>query len=176
MEHWSISFSISPSNEYSGLISFRIDWFDLLAVQGTLKSLVQHHSLKASIIQFSVFFRVQFSHPHMTTGKTIAFDHVDLCQQSDVWFLIHYFFHSFSSKEQASCPLHFYYAHQPEKIILSFSLLCPKAPYPPITVETSNKHLTSVLLPSIDFTRKVHLHSSGTKCSKCKSLACLSCH
>ena len=68
----SFSFSISPSNEYSGLISFRIDWFDLLAVQGTLKSLLQHHSSKASILLHSAFFIVQLSHPHMTTGKTIA--------------------------------------------------------------------------------------------------------
>ena len=66
------SFSISPSNEYSGLISFRIDWFDLLAVQDTLKSLLQHHSSKASILQCSAFFMVQFSHPQMTTGKTTA--------------------------------------------------------------------------------------------------------
>ena len=66
------SFSISPSNEYSGLISFRIDWLDLLAVQGTLKSLLQHHSSKASILQCSAFFMVQISHPYMTTGKTRA--------------------------------------------------------------------------------------------------------
>ena len=66
------SFSISPSNEYSGLISFRIDWLDLLAIQGTLKSLLQHHSSEASILWCSVFFMVQLSHPHMTTGKTIA--------------------------------------------------------------------------------------------------------
>ena len=69
---WSFSFSISPSNEYSGLISFRMDCFDLLAVQGTLKSLLQHHSLKASVLQHSVFFMVQLSHPYMTTGKTMA--------------------------------------------------------------------------------------------------------
>ena len=69
---WSFSFSISPSNEYSGLFSFRIDWLDLLAVQGTLKSLVQHHSSKASILRCSVFFIVQLSHPYMTTGNTIA--------------------------------------------------------------------------------------------------------
>ena len=68
----SFSFSISPSNEYSGLISFRIDWFDLFAVQGTLKSLLQHHHSKASILQCSTFFMVQLSHPYMTTGKTIA--------------------------------------------------------------------------------------------------------
>ena len=68
----SFSFSISPSNEYSGLISFKIDWFDLLVVQGTLKSLFQHHSLKASICWHSAFFIVQLSHPYMTTGKTIA--------------------------------------------------------------------------------------------------------
>ena len=69
---WSFSFNISPSNEYSGLISFRIDWFDLLAVQGTLKSLLQHHNSKALILQPSVFFIVQLSHPYMTTGKIIA--------------------------------------------------------------------------------------------------------
>ena len=69
---WSFSYSISPSKEYSGLISFRIDWFDFLAVQGTLKSLLQHHSSEASIFQHSAFFMVQHSHPYMTTGKTIA--------------------------------------------------------------------------------------------------------
>ena len=69
---WNFSFSISPSNEYSGPISFRIHWFDLFAVQGTLKSLLQHHSSKASILWRSTFFIVQFSHPYMTTGKTIA--------------------------------------------------------------------------------------------------------
>ena len=71
-KYQSFSFSISPSNEYSGLISFRIDWLDLPAVQGTLKSLLQHHSSKASILQCSAFFMVQLSHPYMTTGKTIA--------------------------------------------------------------------------------------------------------
>ena len=71
-KYWSFSFTINPSNEYSGLISFRIDWFDLLAVQGTLKSLLQHYSSKASILQRSAFFIVQLSHPYMTTGKTIA--------------------------------------------------------------------------------------------------------
>ena len=71
-KYWSFSFSISPSNEYSGLISFRIDWFALLAVQGTLKSLLQHHSSKAWILWCSAFFMVQLSHPYMTTGKTIA--------------------------------------------------------------------------------------------------------
>ena len=71
-KYWSFSFSISTSNEYSGLISFRMGWLDLLAVQGTLKSLLQHHSSKASILQRSAFFTVQLSHPYMTTGKTIA--------------------------------------------------------------------------------------------------------
>ena len=71
-KYWSFSFSISPSNEYSGLISFRIDWFDLLAVQGTLRSLLQHHSSKASTLQCSAFFMAQLSHSYMTTGKTIA--------------------------------------------------------------------------------------------------------
>ena len=71
-KYWSFSFSISPSNEHSGLISFRIDQLDLVAVQGILKSLLQHHSSKASILQCSAFFIVQLSHPYMTTGKTIA--------------------------------------------------------------------------------------------------------
>ena len=72
-KYWSFSFNISPSNEYSGLISFRMDWLDLLAIQGTLKSLLQHHTSKASIFQCSAFFIVQLSHPYMTTGKIIAF-------------------------------------------------------------------------------------------------------
>ena len=71
-KYWSFSFSISPSHEHPGLISFRMDWLDLLAVQGTLKSLLQHHSSKVSILQCSAFFIVQLSHPYMTTGKTIA--------------------------------------------------------------------------------------------------------
>ena len=84
-KYWSFRFSISPSNEYSGLISFRIDWFDLFAVQGPLKNLLQHHSLKASILQSSAFFMVQLSHLYMTTGKTIALT-MDLYWQSDVCF------------------------------------------------------------------------------------------
>ena len=71
-KYWSFSFNINPSNEYSGLISFRMDWLNLLAVQGTLKSLLQHHSSKASVLQCSPFFIVQLSHPYMTTGKTIG--------------------------------------------------------------------------------------------------------
>ena len=71
-KYWSFSFNISPSNEHPGLISFRMDWLDLLAVLGTLKSLLQHHSSKASILQLSALFTVQLSHPYMTTGKTIA--------------------------------------------------------------------------------------------------------
>ena len=71
-KYWCFSFSISPSNEHPGLIFFRMDWLDLLAVQGTLKSLLQHHNSKASIFQHSAFFKVQLSHPYMTTGKTIA--------------------------------------------------------------------------------------------------------
>ncbi|CAI9179497.1 unnamed protein product [Rangifer tarandus platyrhynchus] len=70
-KYWSFSFSISPSSEYSGLISFRTDWFDLLAVQGTLKSLLQHHNSKVSILRHSTFFLAQLSHPYVTTGKTI---------------------------------------------------------------------------------------------------------
>ena len=82
-KYWSFSFSISPFNEYSGLISFRIDWLDLLAVQGTLKSLLQHHSLKPSVLWCSVFFIVQLSYPYMTTGKTIAL-YTELCWQSNI--------------------------------------------------------------------------------------------
>ena len=82
------SFSISPSNEYSGLISFRNDWFDLLAVQGTLKSLFQHHNLKASSLWCSAFFMVQHSHPYMTTGKTVALTYTNLSWQSEVSVLI----------------------------------------------------------------------------------------
>ena len=90
-KYWSFGFSIIPSNEYSGLISFRMDWLDLLAAQGTLKSLLQHHSSKASILQCSAFFIVQLSHPYMTTGKTIALIRwTFLCWQSNVsaFFLI----------------------------------------------------------------------------------------
>ena len=83
-KYWSFSFSITPSNEYSGFISFRIDRFDLLAAQGTLKSLLKHHSSKASILQLSAFFMGQFSHPYMTTEKKHSFDYMDLCQQSNI--------------------------------------------------------------------------------------------
>ena len=82
-QDWRFSFSISPSNEYSGLISFRTDWFDLLAVQGTLKSVLQHHSSKPSILWHSAFFMVQLSHPYMTTGKIIALTIMDFCWQSN---------------------------------------------------------------------------------------------
>ena len=78
-KYWSFSFSISPSNEYSGLNSFRIDWFDFLAFQGTFKSLLQHHSPKASVLWRSAFFMVQLSEPYMTTGKNCSFDYMDLC-------------------------------------------------------------------------------------------------
>ena len=81
-KYWSCSFSISPSNEHSGLISFRIDEFDLLAVQGTLKSLLQHHSSKASVLWCSAFFMIQVSNPYMTTGKTMDFNNTDLCDVS----------------------------------------------------------------------------------------------
>ena len=83
-KYWSFNFSISPSKEYSGLISFRIDWFDLLAVQGTLWSLLQHYSSKASILQHSAFFMIQRSHLYITNGKNPNFDYTDLCRQSDV--------------------------------------------------------------------------------------------
>ena len=96
-KYWRFSFSISPSSDYSRLISFRIDWFDLLAVQGTLRSLLQHHSSKASILQHSAFLIVQLSHPYMTTGKTIA-----LSRQTFVGKIMSLLFNSFSSKEQVS--------------------------------------------------------------------------
>ena len=83
-KYWSFSFSISPSNEHPGLISFRMDWLDLLAVQGTLKSFLQHHSSKVSILQCSTFFIVQLSHPYLTTGKTIALTRWTFCWQSNV--------------------------------------------------------------------------------------------
>ena len=83
-KYWSFCFSISPTNEHSGLISFRMDWLDLLAIQGTLKSLLQHHTSKALILQCSAFFIVQLSHPYMTTGKTIALTKMDICWQSNV--------------------------------------------------------------------------------------------
>ena len=82
-KYWSFSFSISPSSEHPGLISFRMDWLDLLAGQGTLKSLLQHHSSKASVLWCSAFFIVQLSNPYMTTGE-ISFDYTDLCWQSNV--------------------------------------------------------------------------------------------
>ena len=82
--YWGFSFSISPFSEYSGLISFRIDWFDLLVVRGTLKSLLQNHSLKASILWCSAFFMVELSYPYMTTGKTVSLTLMDICQQNDV--------------------------------------------------------------------------------------------
>ena len=90
-KYWSFSFSISPSNEHPGLISFRMGWLDLLAVQGTLKSLLQYHSSKASIFRLSVFFRVQLSHPYMTTGKTIA-----LTRQTFVGKVMSLLFHMLS--------------------------------------------------------------------------------
>ena len=83
-KYWSLSFSISPSNKHPVLISFRMDWLDLFAVQRTLKSLLQHHSSKASIFQHSAFFLVQLSHPYMTTGKTTALTYTDLCWQRNV--------------------------------------------------------------------------------------------
>ena len=82
-KYWSFNFSISPSSEYSALI-FRMDWLDLLAVQGTLKSLLQHHSSKGTVLRLSAIFMVQLSYPYMTTGKTIDLTYTDFCQQSDV--------------------------------------------------------------------------------------------
>ena len=83
LKYWKFSFSISPSKEHPGLISFRTDWFDLLAVQGNIKSLLQQHNWKTSILWHSTFLMVQLSHPYMTTGKNCSFDYTGLCQQSD---------------------------------------------------------------------------------------------
>ena len=100
---WSFSLRISPSKEYSGLISFRMDWLDLLAVQGTLKSLLQHHSSKASILRPSVFFMVQLSHSYMTTGKTIVWTKQPFVDKvTSLLFILLSRLISFSSKEQAS--------------------------------------------------------------------------
>ena len=100
-KYWSFSFSISPSNEHPGLISLRMDWLDLLAVQGTLKSLLQHHSSKAPILRQSAFFTVQLSHPYMITGKTIALTRLNLCWQSNVSAFEYAIWvgHNFPSKE-----------------------------------------------------------------------------
>ena len=89
-KYWSFSFSISPSNEHPGLISFRMDWLDLLAVQGTLNSFLQHHTSKASILRCSAFFTVQLSHPYMSTGKTIALTRWTLLAKYCLCFLICY--------------------------------------------------------------------------------------
>ena len=102
-KHWSFSFSISPSREYSGLIFLKTDWFDLLAVQGTFRSLLQHHSSKASILWHSAFFRVQLSQLYMTTGP-YCLGYTDLCWQSDVSTYQHtvQICHSFPAKKQSS--------------------------------------------------------------------------
>ena len=102
--YWSFSFNISPSNEHPGLISFRMDWLDLLAVQGTLKSLLQHHTSKASILWCSAFFTVQLSHSYMTTGKTIALTRWTFVDKvmSLLSNMLSRFGHNFSSKEQVS--------------------------------------------------------------------------
>ena len=102
-KYWSFSFSISSSNEYSGLISFRIDWLDLLAVQGTLESLLQHHNSKAPILWHSAFFIVQLSHPHTTTGKTIALTRWTFVGNVSAFLYAVKVGHNFSSKKQAFC-------------------------------------------------------------------------
>ena len=105
-KYWSFSFNISPSSEYSGLISFRMDWLDLLAVQGTLKSLPQHHSSKASTLQCSAFFKVKLLHPYMTTGKTIA-----LTRWTFVGKVMSY----------GQCPLNILYTVKVFKVLLSLT-------------------------------------------------------
>ena len=102
-KYWSFSFSISPSNEYPGLVSFRMDWLDLLAVQGTLKSLLQHHSSKVSVLQCSAFFMVQLSHPYMTTGKTIALTR-QTCFGKVMSLLFNMLSAAAAAKSHQSCP------------------------------------------------------------------------
>ena len=104
-KYWSFSFSISPSNDYSGLVSFRIDWLDLLAVQGTLKSLLQHHRSKASILRCSAFFIVQLSLPYMTTGKTVALTRRTFVGKvmSLLLFLVSWLLFVFSFSCKSSC-------------------------------------------------------------------------
>ena len=102
-QYWRFSFSNSPSNEYLGLMSFRMDWLDLLAVQGTLKSLLQHHSSKTSSLQHSAFLRVQLSHPYMTNGKIIALTRwAFVSKVMSLLFICYLICHSFSSKEKAT--------------------------------------------------------------------------
>ena len=100
-KYWSLSFSISPSKEHLELVSFRMDWLDLLTVQGTLKILLQHHSSKASVLRHSAFFTVQLSHPYMTIGKKHSLDQMNLCWQSNISAFEYaiYIGHNFTSKE-----------------------------------------------------------------------------
>ena len=114
-KYW--SFSISPSNEYSGLISFRMDWLDLLAVQGTLKSLLQHHSSKASILQHSAFFIIQLSHPYMTTGKTITLTSQTFADQV-MSLLFHMLFRLIITFLPRSKPLLISWLQSPSAVIL----------------------------------------------------------
>ena len=134
-QYWSFNLSISPSNEYSGLISFRINWFYLLAVQGTPKSLLQHHGLKASILQHSTLFMVQLSHLYMTTGETIALTSWTFVGKVMSLFLICCLGHNFSSKGQASfnfmaaVPAHSDFGTQENEICHWFHFtpsICPK--------------------------------------------------
>ena len=111
-KYWSFNFNISPSNEYSGLISFRIDWLDLLAVQGTLKSLLQHRSSKVSILQHSAFFMVQLSHPYVTTGKTIA-----LIRRTFVGKVMSLLFNMLSAKSLQLCPTLRPHRWQPTRLL-----------------------------------------------------------
>ena len=127
-KYWSFSFSISPFNEYSGLISLRMDWLDLLAVQGTLKSLLQHHSSKPSILRLSAFFIVQLSHPYMTTGKTIA-----LTRQTFVGKIMSLLFNMLSRLVIAFLPriecLLISWLQSPSAVILKLKSLFPLFPH-----------------------------------------------
>ena len=112
-KYWSFSFNLRPSNEYSGLISFRIDWLDLLEVHGTLKSLLQHHNSKASILWCSAFFTVQLSHPYMTAGRTTALT-VQAFVGKETALLFNTICHSFPSKERAPFKFHGCTHHRPQ--------------------------------------------------------------
>ena len=140
-KYWSFSFSIRPSNEHPGLISFRMDWLDLLAVQGTLKGLLQHHSSKASILQCSAFFIVQLSHPYMTTEKTIA-----LTRQTFVGKVIFLLFNMLSRLVITFLP-------RSKRLLISWLQSASAVILEPQKIKSDTFHCFSIYFPWIDGTR-----------------------